>query len=162
MSVVFDLISNVFVVTCEPRTGVTVDAVNNGVNGCIIRGINPTEAVGKDGRLAVGDYMVTVNNETLRRATNAQARAVIRRASLLSMDIRLGLTSVKSLLSLLQQEFQCFYWQMVVQNFVFTFAVYFRSITYISAADILTFRDTAALMAKDQSPAALPNPLSPR
>lgn len=88
MSVVFDLISNVFVVTCDPCTGVTVDAVNNGINGCIIRGINPSEAVGKDGRLAVGDYMVTVNNETLRRATNAQARAVIRRASLLSMDIR--------------------------------------------------------------------------
>ena len=69
-------------------TGVNVEAINLAINGCIIRSINPGEAIAKDGRLSVGDFIVTVNNETLRRATNAQARAIIRRASLLSIDVR--------------------------------------------------------------------------
>jgi C-terminal processing protease CtpA/Prc len=44
--------------------------------------------MGKDGRIKVGDYIVSVNNESTRKITNAQARAIIRRASLLGFDIR--------------------------------------------------------------------------
>ena len=38
----------------------------------------------------VGDYILTVNNETLKLITNAQARAILRRASLLGIDLRYG------------------------------------------------------------------------
>ena len=70
-------------------SGVTVDAVDRGVNGCVVKTIIPTGAIGNDGRIQVGDYLVTVNNETLRRVTNAQARSILRRASLLGIiDIR--------------------------------------------------------------------------
>ena len=72
--------------------GVTVDAVDRGVNGCIVKTISGVGAVGKDGRIVVGDYLVTINNETLRCVTNAQARAILRRASLLGIDIRYSST----------------------------------------------------------------------
>ena len=42
------------------------------------------EAIAKDGRLHVGDFVVRINDESLRRVTNAQARAILRRSSVLS------------------------------------------------------------------------------
>ena len=66
----------------------TVDATDKAVNGCLIKTITPSGAVGKDGRLCVGDYVISVNNESMRHITNAQARAILRRASLLGTDIR--------------------------------------------------------------------------
>lgn len=71
----------------------SVEAGNSSISGCVIRSISATGAVGKDGRLAVGDHVVTVNNETLRRVTNAQARAIIYRTSLLSLDVRWALAN---------------------------------------------------------------------
>ena len=68
--------------------GMTVDAVDKGLNGCIVKTISSGGAIGKDGRIQIGDYVVTINNETLKRITNAQARAILRRASLLGSDIR--------------------------------------------------------------------------
>jgi multiple PDZ domain protein len=47
-----------------------------------------SEAVARDGRIQVGDYIVSVNTDSLRRVTNAQARAVLRKASLLTTDVR--------------------------------------------------------------------------
>lgn len=73
---------------CEHIVGMTVDAVDKALNGCIVKTISSTGAISKDGRLQMGDYIITVNNETLRRITNAQARAILRRASLLATDIR--------------------------------------------------------------------------
>ncbi len=66
----------------------TVDAVDRGINGCVIKTIAEGGALAKDGRLVVGDYVVLVNNESMRRITNAQARAILRRASLLNRSIR--------------------------------------------------------------------------
>lgn len=71
-----------------------MEAGNCSISGCVIRSISATGAVGKDGRLAVGDHVVTVNNETLRRVTNAQARAIIYRTSLLSLDVRWALAKL--------------------------------------------------------------------
>ena len=65
-----------------------METVDKGVNGCVVKGITPGGAVEKDGRLQLGDYIVSINNESLRRITNAQARAILRRTSLLSNDIR--------------------------------------------------------------------------
>ena len=67
--------------------GVTVEAVDQGVNGCVVRSVAESGAVAKDGRIAVGDYLVSVNNETMRGISSAQSRAILRRANLLSTDI---------------------------------------------------------------------------
>lgn len=69
-------------------SGLTLESVDKGMNGCVVKTVAPGGAVAKDGRIQVGDYVVTINNETLRRITNAQARAILRRASLLGSDIR--------------------------------------------------------------------------
>jgi multiple PDZ domain protein len=44
--------------------------------------------IARDGRIVPGDYLVSVNNESLRKVTNSQARAILRRTQLLSTDIR--------------------------------------------------------------------------
>lgn len=48
----------------------------------------PGGAVARDGHIHPGDYLISVNHETLRKVTNSQARAILRRAQLLSTDIR--------------------------------------------------------------------------
>ena len=58
------------------------------MNGCVVKQVLPGGAIEKDGRIIVGDYILTINNESMRRITNAQARAILRRASLLGQDIR--------------------------------------------------------------------------
>lgn len=69
--------------------GIVVEpTTNNGANGCVVKVIVANEAVAMDGRIQVGDLIVAINNETMRRVTNAQARAILRRASLMAMDIR--------------------------------------------------------------------------
>ncbi|XP_071117082.1 multiple PDZ domain protein-like isoform X2 [Haliotis cracherodii] len=78
---------NIKVQKGNDQLGLTVDAVDRGINGCVIKTIVDGGALAKDGRLAVGDYMVLVNNESMRRITNAQARAILRRASLLNRSI---------------------------------------------------------------------------
>ncbi|XP_061191832.1 multiple PDZ domain protein-like isoform X3 [Saccostrea echinata] len=67
--------------------GLTVEAVDKGANGCMVKSLINSGAVSKDGRIKEGDYIVSVNNESMRRITNAQARAIIRRASLQGLDI---------------------------------------------------------------------------
>ncbi|KAK6188757.1 hypothetical protein SNE40_004870 [Patella caerulea] len=69
------------------QLGMTVESVDKGANGTVIRSITKGSAVSKDGRLLPGDYIVSINNESMRKITNAQARAILRRASLLSTDI---------------------------------------------------------------------------
>lgn len=73
----------------QEQLGITVDAIDKGVNGCVVKSISPNGAIGRDGRIAVGDYIVSINNESMRRITNAQSRAILRRASLLGIDINI-------------------------------------------------------------------------
>jgi len=72
---------------CFVIAGLIVETVDTGVNGCIVRSVTEHEAVFKDGRLHVGDFVVRINGESLRRVTNAQARAILRRSSMLSSSI---------------------------------------------------------------------------
>ena len=67
--------------------GLIVETVDSGVNGCIVRSVTENEAVANDGRLRVGDFVVRVNDESLRRVTNAQARAILRRSSMLISSV---------------------------------------------------------------------------
>ncbi|XP_012939309.1 multiple PDZ domain protein [Aplysia californica] len=67
--------------------GLTVEAVDKAVNGCQIKSIASASAVEQDGRLQPGDLVVYINNESLRRITSAQARAILRRSSLQGSDV---------------------------------------------------------------------------
>jgi hypothetical protein len=63
-----------------------VDAsVDNGVNGCYIHSITSTPM---NTYLKPTDFILSINNENMRKISNAQARAIIRRASLIGSDIR--------------------------------------------------------------------------
>lgn len=62
-------------------------SIDEGINGCIIKKIETNSACAKDGRLKVGDYLLSVNNENMRILTNSSARAILNRASLTSKDV---------------------------------------------------------------------------
>ncbi|CAF4646124.1 unnamed protein product [Rotaria sp. Silwood1] len=65
------------------QLGLTVDAsVDEGVNGCYIRSIASINTC-----LQAGDFIVSINNENMKKISNAQARSIIRRASLIGSDI---------------------------------------------------------------------------
>ena len=69
--------------------GLVVDAyIDEGVNGCYVRSIAPTSTLTSQHGLRSGDYILSINNENMRKISNAQARSIIRRASLIGSDIR--------------------------------------------------------------------------
>jgi len=68
--------------------GINVEVVDGGVSGVLVTSVTKGGAVHRDGRIRVGDFLVSVNHETMRSATNAQARAILRRTQLVSTDVR--------------------------------------------------------------------------
>ena len=70
-------------------SGIGVEATEKGVNGCIVKSLTKSGAIYKDGNIQIGDHIMSINNESMRRITNTQARVILRRASLMgSTDIR--------------------------------------------------------------------------
>ncbi|XP_017953404.1 multiple PDZ domain protein isoform X4 [Xenopus tropicalis] len=67
--------------------GMTVSASKDGA-GMIVRSIINGGSISRDGRISVGDCILSINNECTANLTNAQARAMLRRHSLLGPDIR--------------------------------------------------------------------------
>lgn len=67
-------------------TGMTVSAVKDGL-GMLIRSIIQGGSISCDGRLGVGDLILAVNGEATANLTNAQARALLRRHSLIGPDM---------------------------------------------------------------------------
>ncbi|CAD6192509.1 unnamed protein product [Caenorhabditis auriculariae] len=64
--------------------GIVLDSdKDKGVNGSVVKSICGKKAVALDGRIQVGDYVVKINTESLRNATNSQARAVLKRTNLI-------------------------------------------------------------------------------
>ncbi|KAI5708260.1 hypothetical protein M8J77_019291 [Diaphorina citri] len=57
--------------------------------GITISQIQDGARFSKDGRIAVGDLLLVINHENIRKASTAQAQTVLRRTSLLSSEIRL-------------------------------------------------------------------------
>ncbi|XP_045436201.1 multiple PDZ domain protein isoform X6 [Pipistrellus kuhlii] len=68
--------------------GMTVSANKDGL-GVIVRSIIHGGAISRDGRIAVGDCILSVNEESTISLTNAQARAMLRRHSLIGPDIKI-------------------------------------------------------------------------
>ncbi|XP_052570948.1 multiple PDZ domain protein isoform X5 [Peromyscus californicus insignis] len=67
--------------------GMTVSADKDGL-GVIVRSIIHGGAISRDGRIAVGDCILSINEESTINLTNAQARAMLRRHSLIGPDIK--------------------------------------------------------------------------
>lgn len=67
--------------------GVNVECVGDGTNGVVISETTPGGAFDCDGRIAVGDFLLSINSESLRRCTQSQARSILKRTQLLSTDI---------------------------------------------------------------------------
>ncbi|XP_053555962.1 multiple PDZ domain protein [Bombina bombina] len=67
--------------------GMTVSADKDG-SGMIVRSVINGGSISRDGRICVGDCILAINNESTSNLTNAQARAMLRRHSLLGPDIR--------------------------------------------------------------------------
>ncbi|XP_053428500.1 multiple PDZ domain protein isoform X3 [Nycticebus coucang] len=68
--------------------GMTVSA-NKDSLGMIVRSIIHGGAISRDGRIAVGDCILSINEESTISLTNAQARAMLRRHSLIGPDIKI-------------------------------------------------------------------------
>ncbi|KAM4536536.1 multiple PDZ domain protein isoform 9-T9 [Odontesthes bonariensis] len=79
------------VVKGNSSLGMTVSAVKDGL-GMLIRSIIHGGSISRDGRLGVGDLILAINGETTTNLTNVQARAMLRRHSLIGPD--LGITYV--------------------------------------------------------------------
>uniref|UniRef100_A0A672UYG0 Multiple PDZ domain protein n=1 Tax=Strigops habroptila TaxID=2489341 RepID=A0A672UYG0_STRHB len=73
---------NVFV-----TVGMTVSSNKNG-SGMIVRSVIHGGSISRDGRIGVGDCILSINEESTTDLTNAQARAMLRRHSLIGPDIK--------------------------------------------------------------------------
>uniref|UniRef100_A0A6Q2YSM7 Multiple PDZ domain crumbs cell polarity complex component n=1 Tax=Esox lucius TaxID=8010 RepID=A0A6Q2YSM7_ESOLU len=79
------------VVKGNSSLGMTVSAIKDGL-GMHIRSIIHGGSISRDGRLGVGDLILAINGEPTANLTNAQARAMLRRHSLIGPDM--GITYV--------------------------------------------------------------------
>lgn len=69
--------------------GISTSAeVDKGINGCVVKSICSKKAIGRDGRIQVGDYLVKINSESLRNVTNSQARAILKRTNLIGTQCK--------------------------------------------------------------------------
>ncbi|XP_029859585.1 multiple PDZ domain protein isoform X10 [Aquila chrysaetos chrysaetos] len=67
--------------------GMTVSSNKDG-SGMIVRSIIHGGSISRDGRIGVGDCILSINEESTTNLTNAQARAMLRRHSLIGPDIK--------------------------------------------------------------------------
>ncbi|KAM3591253.1 uncharacterized protein V6R79_025536 [Siganus canaliculatus] len=74
------------VVKGNSSLGMTVSAVKGGL-GMLIRSIIHGGSISRDGRLGVGDLILAINGEPTADLSNAQARAMLRRHSLIGPDL---------------------------------------------------------------------------
>ncbi|KAM9335583.1 multiple PDZ domain protein [Symphorus nematophorus] len=74
------------VVKGNSSLGMTVSAMKGGL-GMLIRSIIHGGSISRDGRLGVGDLILAINGEPTANLTNAQARAMLRRHSLIAPDL---------------------------------------------------------------------------
>ena len=72
--------------TCT-RAGVSLEAIDSGVNGAVVRGVAQGGAIAGDGRIRVNDLVTMMNGESLRGVTQIQTRLVMQRANLVSGDV---------------------------------------------------------------------------
>ncbi|XP_022092287.1 multiple PDZ domain protein-like isoform X2 [Acanthaster planci] len=69
------------------NAGLGLTVIADKSNGVVVKSIIRGGAVHHDGRLAVGDYITSVNGNSMRGLSNVEARAILRRASLAGDEI---------------------------------------------------------------------------
>ncbi|XP_034532119.1 multiple PDZ domain protein isoform X3 [Notolabrus celidotus] len=74
------------VVKGNSSLGMTVSAIKDGL-GMLVRSIIHGGSISRDGRLGVGDLILAINGEPTANLTSAQARALLRRHSLIGPDL---------------------------------------------------------------------------
>ncbi|XP_065806535.1 multiple PDZ domain protein isoform X3 [Labrus bergylta] len=74
------------VVKGNSSLGMTVSAMKDGL-GMLVRSIIHGGSISRDGRLGVGDLILAINGEPTANMTNVQARAMLRRHSLIGPDL---------------------------------------------------------------------------
>ncbi|NXI50462.1 MPDZ protein, partial [Chloroceryle aenea] len=76
--------------------GMTVSSNKDG-SGMIVRSIIHGGSISRDGRIGVGDCILSINEESTTNLTNAQARAMLRRHSLIGPDINITYVAAENL-----------------------------------------------------------------
>ncbi|NXE96594.1 MPDZ protein, partial [Menura novaehollandiae] len=76
--------------------GMTVSSNKDGL-GMIVRSVIHGGSISRDGRIGVGDCILSINEESTTNLTNAQARAVLRRHSLIGPDINITYVPAENL-----------------------------------------------------------------
>ncbi|XP_062465021.1 multiple PDZ domain protein isoform X17 [Pezoporus occidentalis] len=76
--------------------GMTVSSNKNG-SGMIVRSVIHGGSISRDGRIGVGDCILSINEESTTDLTNAQARAMLRRHSLIGPDINITYVPAENL-----------------------------------------------------------------
>uniref|UniRef100_A0A803VP71 Multiple PDZ domain protein n=1 Tax=Ficedula albicollis TaxID=59894 RepID=A0A803VP71_FICAL len=79
--------SKTLTVSCVFTVGMTVSSNKDGL-GMIVRSVIHGGSISRDGRIGVGDCILSINEESTTNLTNAQARAMLRRHSLIGPDIK--------------------------------------------------------------------------
>ncbi|NXD14375.1 MPDZ protein, partial [Nothocercus nigrocapillus] len=76
--------------------GMTVSSNKDG-SGMIVRSVIHGGSISRDGRIGVGDCILSINEESTSNLTNAQARAMLRRHSLIGPDINITYVAAENL-----------------------------------------------------------------
>ncbi|KAF1494213.1 Multiple PDZ domain protein, partial [Pygoscelis antarcticus] len=76
--------------------GMTVSSNKDG-SGMIVRSVIHGGSISRDGRISVGDCILSINEESTTNLTNAQARAMLRRHSLIGPDINITYVPAENL-----------------------------------------------------------------
>ncbi|OXB81736.1 UNVERIFIED_CONTAM: hypothetical protein H355_010297 [Colinus virginianus] len=76
--------------------GMTVSSDKDGT-GMIVRSIIHGGSISRDGRISVGDCILSINEESTTNLTNAQARAMLRRHSLIGPEINITYVQAENL-----------------------------------------------------------------
>ncbi|NXC70632.1 MPDZ protein, partial [Anhinga anhinga] len=76
--------------------GMTVSSNKDG-SGMIVRSVIHGGSISRDGRISVGDCILSINEESTTDLTNAQARAMLRRHSLIGPEINITYVAAENL-----------------------------------------------------------------
>uniref|UniRef100_A0A8B9GJB1 Multiple PDZ domain protein n=1 Tax=Amazona collaria TaxID=241587 RepID=A0A8B9GJB1_9PSIT len=85
-----------FLVIIKKKLWMTVSSNKNG-SGMIVRSVIHGGSISRDGRIGVGDCILSINEESTTDLTNAQARAMLRRHSLIGPDINITYVPAENL-----------------------------------------------------------------
>ncbi|NXI23218.1 MPDZ protein, partial [Sterrhoptilus dennistouni] len=88
--------SKTLTVLCVFTIGMTVSSNKDGL-GMIVRSVIHGGSISRDGRIGVGDCILSINEESTTNLTNAQARAMLRRHSLIGPDINITYVPAENL-----------------------------------------------------------------